>query len=364
MAAKGSRIVAILSIIGKDITMMSREVIFVFLTVLSLVVFGVLYWVLPDKVDDTISIGVHGQGITRALAEFAGESEDALGIQVYPDIESLRAAVTNKDIEIGLDFPDELISEIAAGNRVTVTVIARPSLPPEITGALTTMAREIAFAVAGDPMPVAQPDEDQIILGFDRGGEALALRDRMRPLYAFMMLIMEAVALGALIASEIQHRTVTALLASPAHLSDVLIAKLLMGTLIAFTEAVLMLIIIRGFGPMPGIVLLVLFLGAIMVSGVAMIAGSAGKDLLSTMMLSLAVLIPLAIPAFAVIVPGAAARWVRILPSYSLIQTIVDTNYYGAGWADSLRHLLTLAGWCAVITLVGVLTLRGRVKRI
>ena len=364
MAAKGSRIGTILAIIGKDLTMMSREIIFVFLTVLSLVTFGVLYWVLPQQMNDTISIGVHGQGITRALAEFSGESEDALGIRQYPDVEALRAAVASKEIEIGLDFPDELVAQIAAGQQVTVTVIARPNLPPEITSMLSTMAREIAYAVAGDPMPITEPDEDQVILGFDRGGDALALRDRMRPLYAFMMLIMEAVALGALIASEIQHRTVTALLASPAHLSDILIAKLAMGVLIAFTEAVLMLIIIRGFGPMPGIVLVALFLGAAMVSGVAMIAGSAGKDLMATMMISIAVLIPLAIPGFAVLIPGAAARWVRILPSYGLIQTIVDTNFYNAGWAESAGNLLTLAAWCAGITAVGILVLRGRVKRL
>ena len=108
--------------------------------------------------------------------------------------------------------------------------------------------------------------------------------------------------------------------------------------------------------------LVAIFLGAIMVTGVAMIAGSAGKDLVATMLLGMVFLIPLTIPAFAVLIPGTAAAWVRVLPSYGLVQAVVGTSFYGYGWAEAARYLLPLAVWCVVFAVAGVLVLRRRVR--
>ena len=97
-------------------------------------------------------------------------------------------------------------------------------------------------------------------------------------------------------------------------------------------------------------------------TGVAMIAGSAGKDLVGTMLLGMIFLIPLTIPAFAVLIPGTAASWVRALPSYGLVQAVVGTSFYGYGWGEAARYLLTLAAWCVVFAAAGILVLRRRVK--
>ena len=227
---------------------------------------------------------------------------------------------------------------------------------------MSSFVREISYALAGFALPVSEPDEDLVVLGMNRAGEQLSIRDKLKPLYAFVLLIMEAIALGSLIASEIQQRTVTAVLATPARLSDVLAAKGVIGTLLAFSESALVLLLIRGFGPAPGIVLVAIFLGAIMVTGVAMIAGSAGKDLVATMLLGMIFLIPLTIPAFAVLIPGTAASWVRVLPSYGLVQAVVGASFYGYRWAEAARYLIPLAAWCVVFAAAGILVLRRRVR--
>ena len=100
---------------------------------------------------------------------------------------------------------------------------------------MSSFVREASYALAGFSLPVSEPDEELVILGIDRAGEQLSIRDRLKPLYAFVLLIMEAIALGALIASEIQQRTVTAILATPARLSDVLAAKGVIGALLSFS---------------------------------------------------------------------------------------------------------------------------------
>jgi ABC-2 type transport system permease protein len=241
-----------------------------------------------------------------------------------------------------------------------VTVFARPTFPGEYRTAVSTMVREIAFAVAGYELPVTEPAEETVVLGPSMG--PMPLRDTMRPLYAFMVLIMEAIAISVLISSEVQQGTMTALLATPAGITDVLASKGLLGTAIAFSESALVLLLIRGLGASPGIVLVALLLGAVLVTGIAMIAGSAGKDLVGTMMIGMLMLIPLAVPAFAVLIPGSVAVWVQALPSYGLVKTVTDTSMGGAGWTDALPWLGVLAAWCVASGAIGVAVLRRRVR--
>ena len=275
-AGEVSRLWSITSIIRKDLKLFTRDFLFLFLSALSLATFVVLYWVVPRDVDETISIGIRGADIRSALTAISGE-EEGMALTWYDDTESLMLAVENKDIEIGIGFPDGFTADVAAGRGVKVTVFVRPSLPPEYSTAMSSMVREIAYAVAGYKLPVTEPDEDVVVLGVDRAGDQVPFRDKMRPLYAFMMLIMEAISLGALIASEIQERTLTALLSTPARIGDILAAKIILGASIAFSEAMLITLLIGGFGSSPGIVVVALILGAILVTGIAMIAGSADR---------------------------------------------------------------------------------------
>ena len=61
-----------------------------------------------------------------------------------------------------------------------------------------------------------------------------------------------------------------------------------------------------------------------MVSGVSMIAGAAGKDFIGTVFYGMLFMIPLMIPAFATIFPGSASAWVKVLPSYPMVQGVVN----------------------------------------
>lgn len=362
MDAGGSRLQIILAILRKDTTLLFRDFLFVFLTILVLVVFVALYWVLPSRVDETITVGVHGAGIEQALERMSRSNKGALDVKRFASSKDLLTAVGDRKVEAGIDFPNNFLADTFAGKESTVTVLLRPTLPPEVREAMTTMVRELAYAIGGHPLPVKMPAETTVVLGADRSGQQVPLRDKLRPLYAFIVLIMEAIGMGGLIASEVQNRTLSAILATPARIFDVLSAKIIVGTGVAFSEAIIILLLVRGFGPSPLIVLVALLLGAVMVTGVAMIAGSAGRDLVGTMFNGMLMLIPMAIPAFAVLFPGAAAPWVRVLPSYGLVDVMINTSSNGAGWSESAIPLLTLSGWCIAIVMIGTLVLRRRAR--
>lgn len=353
---------AIGAIVWKDLKLYSRDLMFVFLTVLAIATFVTLYWVLPRDVDETISMGMIGFGMESALTELAGD--EGLEISWYANADEVREAVENKDIEAGLVFEEDFIQRVAAGEATSVTIYVRANLPEEITGAMQSMVRELSYAVAGYQLPITEPEEELVIVGEDRAGDQIPFRERMKPLYAFMVLVLEAVSLAALISSEVQERTVTAILSTPARVGDVLVAKGILGTAIAFTETMLILILIQALGPSPLIVVVTVLFGAILVTSVAMIAGSAGKELMSTMLLGMVMLLPLAVPAFAVLFPGEPAAWVKALPSYGIVQIVFDVTVLGAGWADILRPLLILAAWCLALGLAGTLILKRRVETI
>ena len=105
----------------------------------------------------------------------------------------------------------------------------------------------------------------------------------------------------------------TAVLVSPTRVSDFLAAKGILGTAMAFAQAVLLLLIIGSFANQPLILLCALLLGAVLVTGFGLIAGAAGKDFIETLFYGMAFMIPLMIPAIAVLFPGTAAVWVKDL---------------------------------------------------
>ena len=69
-------------------------------------------------------------------------------------------------------------------------------------------------------------------------------QERMTPLIAVMVLLVESMALAGLVAVEIQSRTAKAVVTSPASVGDLLSAKGLTGTVLAFSQAGLVLLLV------------------------------------------------------------------------------------------------------------------------
>ena len=60
------------AIVSKDLRLFARDRFYAFVSVLGLVAYALLFWLLPATVDETIPIGVHlpagGELISEALA--------------------------------------------------------------------------------------------------------------------------------------------------------------------------------------------------------------------------------------------------------------------------------------------------------
>jgi ABC-2 type transport system permease protein len=72
--------------------------------------------------------------------------------------------------------------------------------------------------------------------------------------------------------------------------------------------------------------------------------------------------VPLLIPSFAVIFPGSVAPWVRVIPTYPIIDVLVGSTVYGATWADSWSSLAYAAVWLVVLYGAGLIALKRKVE--
>jgi len=264
-------------------------------------------------------------------------------------------------VSLGLSFPDDFVATVTGGGSSTVTVYVTGAVPPEVRSTVSALVRELGYLAAGEQPLVSQPTEAEVILGVDRAGDQISLREQMRPLFVFFVLLIEMMALGTLVAGEIHSRTVTAILATPARVSDFLIAKGIAGTLLAFVQALILVALIQSFGNQPALMVLALLLGAVMATGFGLMAGSVGRDFITIVFWSMLILIPLIIPAIAVMFPGTAAAWIKAIPSYPLVDIIVGASVFDQGFGDLAGSLLALTGWCVLVFLAGWVILRRRV---
>ena len=370
------RAAIIRTIVARDLREISRDRLWKVLTPLMLVFYVGLLWLLPGSVEESINVGVYVRAPSVAVAEALGSeaiSADA-GMRVVPfdSREALETAVVDGisaevdgqtyDVDIGIAFPDELVSSLAAGDAATVTIYVDAAVPAEVQAAMGAFVREATYAMAGVGLPVTQPEQELIVVGEDRVGVQISPQERMTPLIAVMVLLVESMALAGLVAVEIQTRTAKAVVTSPASVGDLLSAKGQTGTLLAFSQAGLVLLLVGAFGFEPLLLLLALLIGSIMTAGFGMLAGSAGRDFMTTIFISMVFIIPMAVPAVAALFPGAASAWVQVLPTYGFIETIVGVTAYGQGWGDNVGNLLLSALWCVAIFTAGWFILRRRVE--
>lgn len=367
MNASISRIAIVGSIIKKDLTEFVRDRLWILLSALGLVFYVGIFWLLPSTVDETITLGIRQSGLDIALQEMIETEEQGLEVVLFETSERLKAAVageieTQKEIQIGIDFPDDFLSKILRQEKAIVRVYVAPGVPKEIRRAMSSLVREIAYMILGEDLPFTEPDEQTVVLGEDRTGSQAPFRDKMRPMLVFFILMVETFALASLIAGEVQAKTVTAVLVTPAQTGDVLAAKTILGTLLAFAQSVILLIAVNALAKDVLLLLCIVLLGALMVAGIGMITGSAGKDFMGTLFYGMIFMVLLAIPAFAALFPGMASPWIKILPSYGIVEGMVGTTIYGKGWGESAPYLALIAVWDIIILGSGLLVLKKKVE--
>lgn len=343
------------TLIVKDLKLYLKNRFFAFITILGLVVYILVYFLLPNSVDETLKLGLYAPTLPDFL--IGAEPQEGLALVTVSSEEALKQGVLANEFPVGISLPGDFVQQIAAGTKPQVHVYVSAAAPREFTDIYNVVLEEMAFNIAGQPLEIDATEE---VLGPDLAGQQIPPRDRLLPLLAVLVLMIETLSLASLISSEIEGGTLRALFVTPMRISGLFVGKGIFGVSLAFIQAALLMGITGGLSHEPILILVALLLGSMLVTGIGFMMASVSRDILSVIGWGILALVLLAIPAFNILLPGLTTSWIRILPSFYLVDTVHRVINFDATAVDVGGNLLILLAFAAGFFSLGAVILRRR----
>jgi ABC-2 type transport system permease protein len=343
------------ALLKKDIRLFVSNRFYFILTAVGLIFYVGAYFILPSKVDEKLSLAMYASVMPPAFAQVL--HQEGAEIHLFADENALKQAVLDGDYQVAIALPPDIMDTWKAGGKPKIAVYYSTIAPPEISSAIVLLVKELSYAQTGQTLNFVTDVET---LGTDTLGAQIALRDRMRPLLAVFMLLFEVLTLASLITVEIEQGTARALLVTPMRVSDLFLAKGILGISLALGQALLFMAIVGGFSHQPLIMFTALLIGSMMVVGIGFLLASVARDVMAVTGWGMLILIFFAIPGFGNAIPGLLSNWAKVIPSFYLTDTVNRIANYGAGWSDVAVNLVVLTGFTVVVLLSGMFVLRRR----
>ncbi len=345
------------ALIVKDLNLYFKNQFFALVTVLGIVAYAAIYFIMPTTVDETLAIGIFAPGLTNPLVEEL--AAEGLILNQFDSEAALKTAVLEKEYPVGVAVAPDFMQKLAADEKPAVNIYVANDVPPEFQEMYALLFRELGFMMAGRPLAIQATEE---VLGVDRAGSQIPPRNRMLPLFAMFILMVETLGLASLISMEIEGGTLEALLITPLKVEGLFIAKGLFGTALAFVQVAALMAIVGGFSREPLIIVTALLLGSLLVTGLGFMVASVAKDMMSVMGWGILAIVTLALPPLNVLLPGLVTNWIKIIPSYYLVDTVHQVVNFGAGWGDVGSNLLALLAFALAFLALGVVALRRKFR--
>ncbi len=346
------------TLVLKDLRLYSRDRFFALITVLALVFYALIYFLMPSSVDETLELAFFGDLLPEGHEAMTSENTGNQGIAltIFESEDELVTAVEDGDFVAGVALP-ETLAPAADGTLATINVYFPPNSPEELQDAVISIVSGMGFGLGGGEVAVSITPE---IIGDDLVGEQIPLRDRMVPMFAVIVLVMETLGLASLITEEVETRTIRALMITPVTMSSLFASKAVFGVGLAFSQAALLAAIMGGLSAQPVLILTMLLLGAIMVTGIAFLIASVARDMLTVLAWGILALIVLIIPAITVMFPGTSSNWMQVLPTHYLVEAVDQAANFDAGWGDLWQNAVILLVFSAGFLVLGASVLRRR----
>jgi ABC-2 type transport system permease protein len=349
------------ALIRKDIKLFFRNQFFSVMTILGVIAFIGVFYLMPGRPDDTIAIAVYlPLDVDTDTRQFL---IDTLEAEPLPSESSLHSSVEKGDHQAGVVLTADTIDQISRGEPVTLDIFTAPGTSLELEQALkdifTVGFNNIQINSTSNKINV---DDNVTVLGPDLLGigESISLRDRMLPLLILTTFSIELMGLANLISEEIERKTAQALMVTPLTSNQFFSSKAVMGIGLALTEVLVIILATGKITTSPGIVFAVLLTGSLMITGVGFLIASIAKDMLSVISWSTLFLLILSLPGISLIFPTMAGSWIKAIPSYYLSDILNKTLNYGSGWQDAFLSLGILAASGLIMLFGGSALLKRR----
>ncbi|MDD3718944.1 MAG: ABC transporter permease [Actinomycetota bacterium] len=358
----------VFAIVRKDVAQILRNRFVAVISLLFIVIYALMYYLLPSDVDEVFRMGFYLEVSEEAAGELgvevgedeiaerlsgAGKGEAGEGLELVwaESVEGLRRSVEEGEVSAGLSF-------VVSGAEPELVLYVSSDTPEEVAGAGEAVAAEIGYALLGFELPA---DFRATVIGTDMAGRQIPMKDRLRVVLISFVLLLELFSLGNLLMEEVQKKTAMALLVTPVTLRDFISAKAVTGILNTFFLGFLLALLLGAVSAGTWLAVVVfLLLGAAMMVGVAFIVGASSRDFISMAMISVIPMVVLIIPGFLVIYPGFESPVLRAIPTYWLVAPLNGILNYGMRLSDYTTSLIYIVLFTVGFFALGSFILRRR----
>lgn len=344
------------ALVSKDVKLYFRNRFFAFVSILGIVAYAIFYYIMPSDVEEFLDLAVYAPMLPPILQQAQAEG---LTIHSFDNQDELITAVEDGEYQAGIVIPPNIVAKLNNGTTATINLYFASDSPVELRDAVSIMIEELAYAQSGQVLNV---EVNEQIIGRDMVGMQIPPRDRILPLFAVFIIIVEMMGLASLMSEEIEAGTHEALLITPMTIGGLFMAKGITGISLAFGQASIFLAVTGGFSQQPLVIIVALLLGSGLATAIGFLLAARGKDLMSVMAWSVPVLLLLLIPGLVVMFPGVTSDWIKVIPSYYLVDTVHLAANFDAGWADVWSNLLILLLLTLVFFGLGIVALRRRIR--
>lgn len=292
-------------------------------------------------------VDLGGSEVATALAAVEGIDLPRLDDEV-----ALRSEVEEGRLDAGLVLPQGFDAAVRAGEQPQLQLWFAGESAPADRAVLTATVLDAVRSLTGLEPRV----EVEIVV---LGEEVLPIDLRLLP-----VLVLYAVAIpggmvpAASLVEEKERGTLQGILATPATLAEVFVAKAVLGILLGVLAGTVTLALNDAFGAAPLAILLSVGVGALMLSLVGLLLGAWAPDTNTLFAAWKGVGLLLFLPAIFFIWPGLPMWPARWMPAYYFLQPAFAVSVEGATLADVAPELLIGCGIC--LALVPVVMAAGR----
>jgi ABC-2 type transport system permease protein len=349
----------IAALIEKDIKLYIRNRFFALISVLGLVFYLVLYFLLPASAEESMSVAFFfEQPEQSVLAERIGETMEMAS---FTSEAALLDALERGEYTVGLVVTAAQAEAMERGDPVTLALYVAPGTPAEMRETLGEVFSYLLNWSSGmESTAHLQFKTTEEVLGPDMLDSSLSLRDRLLPMLLILILAMEILGLATLISQETSQGTARAILTTPLRQGHFFASKTIMGVGLAFLQVMILIVATGKITTAPLLLITILLVGSLMITGIAFVVAAMARDSMSVLGWGMLALLGLALPAIVVIFPAINTGWADLIPSYFLVDSLHRTINFGAGWADISRNLFYALTTGLAALALGTLMLRRR----
>ena len=324
-------------LLGKELLQGPKNFILIWVIVAPVLISLIVSLVFGTLFTDKPKFGVMDNGSSQLVT--SAKQLDSIITKTYDSVSEIKQAVESGRVDVGMILPRDLDESIMRGSEVTVTAyVWGQSLAKERIVLRATFAN-LARELAGQDALVE-------IKSVTLGGEAsIPWNDRLLPFIVLMAVFIGGVFLPAIsLIDEKQKKTLRALVITPTSIGDVFAAKGIVGVLVSLAMGIVILTLNQAFTANPLLLVLVLALGAVMASEVGLICGALIKDATTLFAIWKVGGIVLFAPALVYMFPQIPAWVGKVMPTYYLVQPIIEISQRGGCWYDVSTNVLILVG--------------------